>query len=315
MRRSKKKMDRKQFEISPERAALLKQLCLHGLIGCLFFGSLGAGYHYVKKYVDDQVAMPTEAPAIVIKNKPRWMSEYLVQKIAASARPTGLHSAFDHDMLVKSREQLAKNPWISKVYDVRRAYREKPGDTLEIDCEYRVPAALVKWGAYYWLVDRDGFKLPEQYEEADVPKIVRVEDGHIDIRIIEGVHRPPPETGKHWVGDDLAGGLEVVALLRDKPYALEILKADVTDYFERRTAHVWLVTKDDSRIAWGRGPSELDKDPFMEISTAKKLDHLQRIYAQFGRVDTGKAKVDLRWDQPQSGTEPARSFRAVAGGS
>ena len=67
-------------------------------------------------------------------------------------------------MLVEAREALEKNPWIAKVYDVRRAYGNGPGDLLEINCEYRVPVALVKWGDYYSLVDRTGFRLPEQYE-------------------------------------------------------------------------------------------------------------------------------------------------------
>lgn len=209
---------------------------------------------------------------------------------------------------------MEANPWISKVYEVRRAFRDKPGDTLVIDCEYRVPAALVKWGTYYWLVDRDGYKLPEQYELSDWQKIVKVVDGRIDIRMIEGVHRPPPETGKKWVGDDLAAGLEMVALLFDKPYAQEVLTVNVSHFSSSREPHILLVTKYKTEIRWGRTPSELDKDPFMEISTAKKLDRLQRIYTQFGRVDAGQPEgIDIRFDNKVTTNVEPNGGKTVAG--
>ncbi|HET6251461.1 MAG TPA: hypothetical protein VFE47_27500 [Tepidisphaeraceae bacterium] len=318
MGRATKKLGRREIEISPERAALLRRIAIHGLIACFFFGGLGVGFYYIKQYVDREVAMPTEPPTIIIKNKPHWMSDFLVRRIAATARPTRLHSAYDHDLLVQTKAALEANPWISKVYEVRRAFREKPGDTLEIDCEYRVPTALVKWGAYYWLVDRDGFKLPDQYEPGDVSKIVAVEDGHVDIRVIEGVHRPPPATGKKWLGEDLAAGLEMAALLSDKPYAQDIQRINVAHFGSAREPHVVLVTRYNppTEIRWGRTPSELEKDPFLEVTTAKKLDRLQKIYTQFGRVDAGqKDGLDIRFDGlPTHGAEASSGMNALAGG-
>ncbi|HZL37866.1 MAG TPA: hypothetical protein VFC78_21290 [Tepidisphaeraceae bacterium] len=301
MGKASKKNERREIHISPERAALLRKVFAHGLMTCLFVGGLGAGFYYVKQYVDREVAIPSEPPTIVIKHRPAWMSDLLAERIAASARPTGISSAFDHDMLVNARASLEKNPWISKVYEVRRAYRQKPGDTLEIDCEYRVPVALVRWGDFYWLVDRNGYRLPELYKPAEVPRIVRVENGRVDIRIIDGVRRPPPEkAGQKWIGDDLAAGLEMVWLLSDKPYAQEILKVDVSHFGNPREPHVVLVTQYGTQVRWGRTPSESDKDPFIEVSTARKLGYLQKIYAQYGRVDAGqKDGIDLRFDTPQ----------------
>src|SRR5580698_9283012 len=124
MSRQKYKSDRREIELSPERVAMIRKLCIHGIIGCLFFGGLAAGFYYVRQYVNTEVAMPSEPPTIVIKNRPRWMSDFLLQRIAATARPTGMRSAFDHDMLVEATKALEANPWISKVYEVRRAYRD-----------------------------------------------------------------------------------------------------------------------------------------------------------------------------------------------
>lgn len=282
---------------NPQRAAFMRRLALNGVIGCLFFGALGTGFYHVKQYVDEQVLVPTREPSVVLKNKPRWMSEFLCQKIAETARSPGLHSAFDHDMLVQARIALEANPWVAKVYQVRRAYKDAPGDTLEIDCEYRVPTAVVKAGNYYWLVDRDGYKLPERYEAKDLARVVKVEEGRVDIRVIEGVHAASPPAGQKWPGDDLAAGLEMCRLLADKPYAQNILRINVAHFADPRESHIVLVAKQKTDICWGRTPSELDREPFMEVSTAKKLHRLELIYKQFGRDDVpDQPPIDIRFD-------------------
>ena len=286
---------RKSEEKKAERAAAARKTAIHCLIGCLFFGGIGAGFVYMRDYVETEVATPVQSPAIVIKNRPRWMSDFLAERIAETARVGGDKSPFDREMLIEARKALENNPWIEKVYDVRRAYGNRPGDLLEINCEYRVPVALVKWGDYYSLVDRTGYKLPEQYEAKDVPKIVRIEDGVVDIRIIEGVKKPPPAPGHKWAGDDLAAGLEMIALLSDKPYAAEILKINVSHFYNRGDAQVVLVTKYATEVRWGRPPSA--KDAFVEVDPSKKLDRLRAIYEKYGRLDAGQtAGLDIRFD-------------------
>src|SRR5687768_16772682 len=126
----------------------------------------------MKRYVEREVAFPKAPPAVSLKNRPAWMTDFLAAQIAASVRPAGLHSTFDHQMLVDRVAMLKANPWIRNVRQVRRVYGKRPGDTLEIDCDYRAPIALVRWQKDYWLVDVDGVKLPERFAAADVPKIV-----------------------------------------------------------------------------------------------------------------------------------------------
>lgn len=316
MARNKKKMERREIHITPERAAWLRKVAVHSVIGLAFIAALGTGFYYVRQYVTTEVTPARQAPTIVLKNRPHWMSDFLVQRLAAMARPKTVADAFDHDMLVEIRRRLAQNPWVSKVYSVRRVYGEQPGDILEIDCEYRAPVALVKWGENYWLVDRAGFKLPEQYDAADVPRIVTPKDGIVDIRIVEGVHHAPPLAGKKWLGEDLSAGLEMIALLADKAYAQDVLKVNVAHFGSAREPHVVLVTRFETEVRWGRTPSESEKDPFIEVSTATKLDYLKKIYTQFGRVDAGQiGGIDIRFDRvTYPSAEPAGELRTVAGG-
>lgn len=307
MAKPKKQSSRKPTD--PKRAALVRKIILHTFIACLFFGGLGVGFWYVQEYVQHDVANPTEPPTIVIKNKPHWMSDFLVEKIAETARPKAMKSAFDRQMLLDASTALERNPWVAKVKEVRRAFGRKPGDVLEIDCDFRMPVALVRWGSYYWLVDSNGYKLPEQYEPKDVPKIVRIEDGRVDIRIIDGVKRPPPETGHKWNGDDLAAALEMIRLLSDKPYAQDILKINVSQYGSDRDPQVVLVTRQATDVRWGRVPS--DKDSFIEVSTARKLERLQSLYSRYHRLDAGHAGgIDIRFDEVTYPDPPGSSATA-----
>jgi len=295
MSKGKSASSRKQSETSP----ITRKVLLHLGIAVGFVGALAVGFFYIQQYVQSEVLTSNDPPAIVIKHRPHWMSDFLVQRIAETARPPGAQgrSVFDRQLLIDARAALEKNPWIAKVRDVRRAYANGPGDVLEIDCDYRAPVALVKWGDYYSLVDQGGVKLPEQYEARDVPKIVRIENGRVDIRIIEGVKRPPPFPGKKWAGDDLEAGLEMISVLSDKPYATEILKIDVSGVNGGRgDPQVVLVTKFGTRILWGRVPSA--KDSFVEVDAAKKLDRLRALHTQYGRVDAGKTSgLDIRFDK------------------
>jgi hypothetical protein len=209
-----------------------------------------------KRYVDQSIAAPVGPLSIVLVNKPAWMSDFLAQQISATV-PRANGSTFDRDLLVEATQALQANPWVRDVHQVRRVYGQRPGDTLEVDCEFRAPIALVQWGEYYWLVDGDGVKLPEQFTANHVPRIVMGRDGRLNIRIIEGVRQPPAATGEK--------------------------------------AQLVLGTKYGTEIRWGL---PLDaKDFFAEVPVAQKLDDLNSVKQQYGRVDAGQPWIDIRYDK------------------
>ena len=305
--------------MDPERARLLRRVALHTTAAALFVALLLGGATYLRKHVERKIVFPDRPPKVVLVNRPPWMSDFLAEQIIAAVRPVGTHSAFDHQMLVDVDAMLRTNPWIREVRRVRRAYDKKPADTIEIDCEYRAPIALVHWRDYYWLVDGDGVKLPEQYTAEQLPRIVMGPNRRLNIRVVEGVRQPPVESGDKWPGEDLAAGLDLVKLLHGQPYAEEVVKVDVSNYGGRNSnkeAQLTLVTRYGTEIRWGRPVNS--KDFFIEVPPNQKLAYLRQVYEQFRRVDGNRPWIDIRFDkitypsapvQPQTETAQLESVR------
>jgi hypothetical protein len=281
-----------------QRGVAIRRAIPHCLGVIVLTALLAVGFHCMRRYVERDIAFPDHPPRVVLKNRPPWMSDALAIQIATSVKPAGLHSAFDKQLLIDTANILKTNPWVKQVNEVRRAYGLKPADTLEIDCDYRAPIALVHWKDFYWLVDGEGVKLPEQFTTAQLPSIISGADQRLNIRVIEGVSQPPVESGKIWPGDDLVAGLDLVKILYGQNYADEIEKVDVTNFSGRvdaKEAQISLVTKFDTRIQWGRPINS--KDAFVEVSPARKLQSLQQIYSQYHRVDGGRSWIDIRFDR------------------
>jgi hypothetical protein len=248
---------------------------LHLVAAIAFIGLLAVGFWQMRKFVLRDVVAQTRPPKVVLKNRPPWMSEALAVQILGSIRPARVTSTFDRQLLVETAQVLRGNPWVKQVNQVRRAYGNGPGDTLEIDCEFRAPIALVHWKDFYWLVDGEGVKLPEQFTAQQVPAIVVGPNRKLNIRIVEGVQQPPVESGRVWQGEDLLAGLDLVRILYGKPYAEEIVKVDVSNFggrVEPKDAQITLVTRYDTRIHWGRPVNA--RDFFVEVPTAQKLRYL-----------------------------------------
>ena len=142
--------------VSSEWQAILRGAAKRATCVLLCALALAAGVFGMRRYVEREVAFPRTPPLVSLKNRPVWMTDFLAGQIAAGVRPAGVHSAFDHQMLVDRVAMLKTNPWIRNVRQVRRVYGKRPADTLEVDCDYRAPIALVKWGKDYWLVDGEG---------------------------------------------------------------------------------------------------------------------------------------------------------------
>jgi hypothetical protein len=284
----------------PEREAAIRRVCIHVFCAVCFLGAIAGVACFARDYVVRRIAFPSDPPKVVLVNRPAWMSDLLAEEIIRKAKPAGAHSAFDHQLLMDINRILVASPWIRQVRQVRRVYQNRPGDTIEIDCDYRAPVALVKWGQTYWLVDDEGVKLPAQFELSQLNRVVYGADHKMNIRVITGVMHKPVGEGSKWPGEDIVAGLDMVKLLYGLPYAEEIVTVDVSNYAGRdsiKDAQITLGTTHGNTIKWGR-PINGGNDFFVEIPTPRKLDVLKQIYEEYGQVDARQQWVDIRLDKP-----------------
>ncbi|MBC7785052.1 MAG: hypothetical protein H7144_14540 [Burkholderiales bacterium] len=283
--------------MSAEAKLRIRKIATHMLCAALFIGACGGAFHVSQKYVDRIARTPTP-PTVVLKDQPVWMSQALAEQILASVRPATPFAPNDHQMLADRALILGSNPWVKSVHAVRRQYVNAPGDTIEIDCEFRAPVALVKWQDAYWYVDADAVRLPERLSGEQVAQLIRPGISPM-FHIIDGVGSAPLPPGKAWPGGDVKAGIELIALLANKPYGDQIIKIDVSNFGGRVNANesqLNLITRYGTEVRWGQAPSS--KAFFVEQNVDRKLDYLSQARKQTGRVDMNQAWIDLRFDNP-----------------
>jgi len=260
--------------------------------------ALVVGFLVTRRYVEKRYVLLDRPPEVELVNRPAWMSDLLAEQIVRLVKPTGPHPATDHQLLVDRVALLRASPWVKNVRQVRRVYRSGPGDTLLVDCEWRTPAAMVQWRHEYRLVDRDGVLLPETYSFDQLPRLLRSSDGKTNLRIIEGVERPPGTAGKPWPGNDLKAGIDLAAALAGHDWTDEIERVNISNFAGRidpRAAQLTLITRYNTELRWGRPINATDF--YVEIPWQQKLERLKQIRARYGRIDAGAAFVELRFDR------------------
>jgi hypothetical protein len=291
--------------------AWLAQMLIKAAVAVILLGGGAFAFVSMRQHVLDDLAHPAAPPVLVLRNRPPWMSEALAEQILKSARPKTPKSALDHELVAEVGQVLEHNAWVREVKQVKRVYGKSAGDTVEVDCEFRAPIALVAFRNEYLLVDGDSVRLPEKFGPSTLPRILLGPDGKMNLRIIEGVAAMPPFVdGQKWVGEDLSAALDMAKLLYGRPFTEEIERINVANFKGRknpRDAQIVLFTKYRSEVRWG----EPIKLPFYaELPPVQKLERLGLICQKYGRVDGGHSWVDIRLDKV---TYPAEEAPVVHG--
>ena len=299
-------------KLSEEARKKIRMVSLVGIAIIAMLSLLSVGLYKVHHYVQHNVAFSAEPPQVVLKDRPVWMSDFLADQICTAARPKGGHSALDSQMLLDVKATLESNvrtnAWIKQIRQLRLEYRHHPGDTLVLDCEFRVPVALVKSGNFYYLVDGDCYALPELYTADQIGKIIYGSDGKVNIRVVEGISNSRPKSpGQQWQGDDLAAAIRMVKELYGKPFTEEIVKVDVSNFAGRVDAResqivLWTNHTPATQIRWGR--PIVAKEDISEVPARQKLQNLQTIFQRFGRIDARQMWLDVRFDRVTYPSEP-----------
>lgn len=185
---------------------------------------------------------------------------------------------FDPDICRAIAHELQASPWIKNVEEVRRIYPDRIG----VHAAYRRPAGMVETNTNRYMVDEDGYWLPqelytqpEHWDSIKLPTIVSDQLSNTPYRR-RGEKHPALAVGASLTETLHAGGLLDV---------IEITHIDVTNVGQDDTASdVILSTAADRQIKWGttdayeRIPS-LDR-PMDSHKDAEKIAMLRNILDQ-----------------------------------
>ena len=184
-------------------------------------------------------------------------------------------------------EQLAKSPWISQI---RRISKQNDG-IVKIYAEFRRPYAAIERDGMAYLIDENGYRLPEQWPGYAVNR-----GGWF---VLRGVKEPLPELGERWPGADVVAGLKLVSFLSRAelagrlPFRKEIQAIDVSNFYKKGSwdGRLQLITKNpESYIHWGVPPGEEYK---VEASAEMKLAQLNSLFDKYGCLPNDRP-IDVR---------------------
>lgn len=193
-----------------------------------------------------------EGRAVVrVSRIPSWMPISLAGRVSDMITPPNA-SLSDEDLARKVYERARNNPLVARTTRVEvRPNAGRPGGVVEVDLEFRQPLACVNRPGGCVFVDELGVCMPKElvpryvltgrdpktgkvrqvcYQtRAEVPRGWRKLARPIHYVVIDGVSSPPPKDGP-WKAADLAAGINLIKLIRCKPYFAQVAVVDVRNH-------------------------------------------------------------------------------------
>ncbi|MDP7035269.1 MAG: hypothetical protein QF752_12315 [Planctomycetota bacterium] len=189
-------------------------------LGCIagIFLVLAADGMYQRVTNQEKYKVDTRGLSIVVQ--PDWMPTELADGLKLPDGVLGKYSVFESELVSTIGKAYAANPWVREVRGIRREYP----DRIRVALDIRRPVACVRVGAWYYMVDEEGVRLPGIFEERPVVA------GHL-LAFIRGVRTPPCAAGVPWNDRSVAVGAYLARQVLDSPVMapLKITTVDVGD--------------------------------------------------------------------------------------
>lgn len=296
---------------------------VRGVLAACVVGAAAAGiieaWHYIHLYAQGIIQKQDRRPLkrITLIDTPHWLAKSLLDQLAQEAVVYTIYNPRHPDYAMQLRDPLngrilkilarhflrdqsfGENAWIKSITLIRRAWTPN-SQIIQIAAVYRRPAALVDGPTGGYLVSPGGVRLPGLYKASQLPALQWLVQ-------ITGSKASPPPPGSHIHSPRIQVALQLIHLLAPQPYYRQIAAINMQNLGGKISAlspQITLTTRFGSQVWWGRAPGQ---EGFYEVPAARKLRSLAKVYARFGRIDAGRAYVDIRGDQvlvPKPATQP-----------
>ena len=152
---------------------------------------------------------------------------------------------------------------------------------IQIDADWRVPAAAVRVGNREFIIDWNRVVLPLDYGIAQSNQFYFL---NADAQL--------PKTGEVWMGTDLQDGLKLLEILGKEGLLEQISGFDLGK--GEHSGTIVIQTTRNASIIWGAGPG---RERPGEISTSEKIGRLKAFYEDTGLIDGGFSSIDISGEQ------------------
>lgn len=231
----------------------------------------------------DDVAYRLPARKIQITQPPHWVPHNLVEQVVERADLPADLPLMDENLTRTIAEAFALHPWVEEVVSVKKSFPP----AVQVDLNYRRPAAMVQVKLGLYPVDVHGVLLPPQdFSSAEAKQYPLLQ---------EIVSTPQGPAGTDWGDPVVAEAAQLASDLAPvwKSLKLASIVCPRTTGPAATDAGYVLKTAGGSEVMWGRGPSA---DHPGELSTQQKIGRLQEYATKFGGLDSpqGRYRIDIR---------------------
>lgn len=264
-------------------------LVIAGLLG----GAWYLGWRHVRDRVLKSEPYWLRLEDVEITPLPDWIHTDIriqVFRDASLDRPLSIN---DDDLVQRIRDGFALHPWVAKVERVQKFHPAR----VKVDLVYRRPVCMVESSGELIPVDEEGVVLPREdfssVEASRYPRLVGIESA------------PLGPVGTRWGDDRVLGGAEIAAALSAtwEKWGLGcIVPAQSPGASSHETVPFDLLTRDRTRIVWGRAPGG---DASGQASAKEKVERLERYFAEHGTLDGKPGTVLLDLTRPVTREGPA----------
>ena len=218
---------------------------------------------------------------VTFDSPPVWLDDSLLTELQDLVRSHLAAIPVGRQGLVNASAALDGTGWFASVNQVSW---EDTSHAI-VDATFFIPNARVRTTNGDRFVDPMGIVLPERDGRI-------VSSGYHFVTLNAPEHAPPQRPGLRWDGGDIIAALQVLRLIYDRPWALQVEMIDLSAW--SHNGSLTLVTNTPCRLRWGSAPGQ---EVGLEALADEKIARLDHIHQDHGSIDRGRS-VELDITQP-----------------